>query len=399
MSGPLVLRSKSLTQLKSGESEILIVAAEASSALYAQRLLEHWRELGAPVKAFGIGNESMIALGFEALGRSENLAVVGLTEVIKHYKEIKEVFYKIVSEVEKRRPRAILLLDYPDFNLRLAKRLKKLNIPIIYYISPQIWAWRKSRIHDIKKFVDKMLVLLPFEKSFYESNGVNVEFVGHPMLDELQENFFNESHRNLERTRFGVKSDEVWVGLMPGSRDSELKHHLALQIQVAEKMYAHNQKLKFALLLASTVSKKKMQGMLPSYSLPLTLVQEDPMRMVSWVDVVLCASGTATLVAGLLQKPMVIMYRMNPITSWIAKRVVRGTAHFGLINLVLGKRVVTELFQDEANVENLSNELNKLISDKKFRDTMVADLAMAAKLLGSKGATKRVAEILSPILF
>lgn len=388
-----------MTQSKGDKVEILIVAAEASSALYAQRLLEYWQKSALPVRAFGIGSEGMVALGFEALGRSEDLAVVGLTEVIKHYGEIKNVFYNIVSEVERRKPRVILLLDYPDFNLRLAKKLKRFNIPIVYYISPQIWAWRKSRIHDIKALVDKMLVLLPFEESFYASNGVNVEFVGHPILDELHPKFFNEEYRNLQRNRYGVLSNETWVGLMPGSRTSELKHHLALQIQVAEKMYSQNQKLKFALLLAPTVSKKKLQLMLPKYSIPLILMQEDPMQMVSSVDVVLCASGTATLVAGLLLKPMVIMYRMNPLSALIAKIVVKGTSHFGLINLVLGRRVITELFQAEANVDNLVGELNRLINNKEHRNAVVADLTAAAKLLGTRGATKRVAEILSPMLF
>lgn len=226
-----------MAQSTNGDTEILIVAAEASSALYAQRLLEEWRAKDQHVKAFGIGSRAMESLGFEILGRSEELAVVGLTEVIRHYSEIKSVFEKIVSETSRRKPKIILLLDYPDFNLRLAKKLKSLNIPIVYYISPQVWAWRKSRIHTIKKLVDKMLVLLPFEKDFYKSNGVDVEFVGHPILDELSSKLFDATERNFARNRYGILPDDTWIGLMPGSRSSELKLHLDTQIEVAERLF------------------------------------------------------------------------------------------------------------------------------------------------------------------
>lgn len=388
-----------MTQSSGDEVEILIIAAEASSALYAQRLLEHWRNQKLKVKAFGIGNKAMVDLGFEAIGRAEDLAVVGLTEVIKHYGQIKKVFYKLIEEVESRRPKVILLLDYPDFNLRLAKKLKKYQIPIIYYISPQVWAWRKSRIHDIKKLVDKMLVLLPFEKQFYADHGVNVEFVGHPLLDELKPALFDANERMRERNKYGVRNDQTWVGLMPGSRMSELKHHLKLQIEAAEKLYEQHKNTQFALIVAPSISKESIQNLLPPYSIPLIIIQGDPLAMVSLMDLVLCASGTATLVVGLLLKPMVIMYRMNPFSAWLAKKIVKGTAHFGLVNLILGKRAVPELFQEEASVEGLARELGQFMSDKKLYTNTVSELAMTAKLLGSKGATHRVAEVLKPYLF
>lgn len=212
-----------------------------------------------------------------------------------------------------------------------------------------MWAWRKSRIHDIRKLVDKMLVLLPFEKDFYKQNGVDVEFVGHPLLDELKSELFNEEERQKERSKYGVLPDECWIGLMPGSRKSEIKHHLADQLSAAQILYSKNKKLKFALLVAPTFSNEDVQQLLPHYDVPLTLMQQDPLKMVSLVDIVLCASGTATLVVGLLKRPMVIMYKMNPVSAWFARLVVKGTAHFGLINLVLGKSVVPELFQGEAS--------------------------------------------------
>ena len=376
----------------------MIVAGEASSALYARRLLEHWRDSGVRVKAFGVGSRDMEALGFDIIGRSEDMAVVGIVEVLKHYKEIKNVFEGLVAAVKERRPQVLLLLDYPDFNLRLAKRLKPLGIPIVYYISPQVWAWRKSRIHEIKKCVSKMLVVLPFEKEFYARHGVDVEFVGHPLLDELSSELFDPALRAQFRSRYGVQNDEIWVGIMPGSRKSELRHHLKTQISVCESLYERHPQLKFALLVAPTFSKEEVRAQLPDLSLPLTLLSGEPLSMVRLMDVILCASGTATLVVGLLKKPMVIMYKMNALTAWIARWIVKGTAHFGLINLILGKRVVPELFQSEATVDRLSQEVLKFVEDKNYRQSVVDELTKTSKLLGERGATSRVANILTPML-
>lgn len=290
-------------------------------------------------------------------------------------------------------------MDYPDFNLRLAKKLKPLGIPIVYYISPQVWAWRKSRIQDIKKLVDKMLVLLPFEKEFYKQHGVNVEFVGHPLLDELTPQLFARDERDRSRSRYGVLENELLVGLMPGSRKSELAHHLATQIQVAEKLYAGNNKLKFALLVAPTFSLEEVRKLTPYFSVPLIFLKDDPLKMVSLTDIILCASGTATLIVGLMKKPMVIMYKMNPFSAFLAKLFVRGTAHFGLINLVLGKRAVPELFQEQASVDNLSSEIARLIQNVVEREQMAIELAHSHEVLGSRGATHRVAEILNQMMF
>jgi lipid-A-disaccharide synthase len=378
--------------------EVLIVAAEPSSALYAQRLLEHWKKSGLKVKAFGIGSREMEALGFERLGKSEELAIVGLVEVIKHYPEIKSVFDSLISEASRRRPKAVLLLDYPDFNLRLAKKLKGLGLKVFYYISPTVWAWRKSRIKIIQKYVDKMLVLLPFEKDFYKENGVDVEFVGHPILDELSPALFDRAEINRGRSRYGVTAGEVWVGLKPGSRRSELKYHLDLQLKVAERMYAADRSLKFALLVAPNFSVDEMKKRLPQYDLPLTIMQDEPFKMVSLMDLVLCASGTATLVVGLMGKPMVIMYKVNAMTAFMLRFVIRADQTFGLINLILGRRVALELFQGAASEDRLFAEMLKLAQSSELRDQLSKELMEVHQKLGQKGATVRVASVLQPYL-
>lgn len=373
---------------------VLIVAAEASSSLYAQRLLETWQKQGARVDAFGIGSREMEKLGFECLGRSEDLAVVGVQEVLAHISEIWDVFHGLVAEAEKRKPKFALLLDYPDFNFRLAKKLKRLGIPVVYYISPQIWAWRKGRISLVRKYIDRMLVLFPFEKGFYEKHGVQVDFVGHPALDEITSALFDEKILRERRQRFNLAADDVVVALMPGSRRSEIKHHLAIQLEAAKLVVEKAPATKIVLLVAPSLDREELRARLAHVDFPIQLVKEPPMEMISLVDVALVASGTATLMVGMLEKPMVIMYRMNPITAFLAKWLVQDTPFFGMVNLLMGRKVVPELFQAAANPRRLADEVLQLVTDPEKRKAVRGELREVRTRLGERGATEKVAGIL-----
>jgi lipid-A-disaccharide synthase len=375
--------------------KILIVAAEASSCLYARRLLEYWKNQKVEVTAFGIGDQAMADLGFECIGHAEELAVVGLQEVLSHWGVIKRAFYGVLETARTLDPEVALLLDYPGFNLRLAARLRAIGIPVVYYISPQVWAWRSGRIRQIKKVVDKMLVVFPFEKDFYASHGMDVEFVGHPLLDELEERFFDPAAREFHRSKFGIKPDDLVLALMPGSRRSELKHHLTTQLETARALARTRAELKTALLIAPGFSKEQIQTLLSGLDFPLILIKDEPFSMIDLADVVLCASGTATLMVGLLEKPMVIMYKMNPITAFLAKRLVHATKYFGLINLVLDSPAVPELFQERANPTGLADALNSFLSTRSAREQAALRLRPAKERLGNKGATERVAKALS----
>lgn len=381
-------------------SQVMIVAGEASSALYAQRLLEYWRHQKRNIVAFGVGTQEMENLGFERLGKAEEMAVVGIQEVIAHWGIIKGAYDRLLSEARSRRPQVALLLDYPDFNLRLAKQLKKMGIPVVYYISPQVWAWRRGRVKNIKECVDRMLVLFPFEKDFYDQHGVSCGFVGHPLLDELNEELFSGEEINRARSRFGLNSQgqDIVLGLMPGSRRSEVKHHLQTQLKVAEKLFRQFPKLKVALLLAPTLDKEEIRDQLSDLKVPLIIMQMSPLEMIKIIDLALVASGTATLLVGLLEKPMNIMYRMNSLTAFLAKRFVKHTSYFGMINLVLGEEVCPEFFQERASVEILSESLGRLISSPLLMDQMALSLSRARQLLGSQGATVRVAQELDAFL-
>ncbi len=376
---------------------VLIIAAEASSSLYAQRLLEHWQAQGRHIKAFGIGSRTMEKTGFECLGRSEDLAVVGLQEVIKHLPQIREVYNKLIAEAKARRPKFALLMDYPDFNLRLAKKLKKMGVVVIYYISPQIWAWRTGRIKIIKRVVDHMLVLFPFEEPFYRDHGVKVSFVGHPLLDELGAPC-SEGEQKVHRERFGIEGGDVVLGLMPGSRRSEIAHHLSTQLETARLLKSRIPNLRVVLMLAPTLERPDVKAQLEAVSFPLQIIKEEPLQMISLADAILVASGTATLMVGLMEKPMVIMYRMNRLTAWLAKLLVTKTKFFGMVNLVSDRLVVPELFQEQANPERMAKELQTLLFEPATRARTIDDLKQIKLKLGERGATVKVAKILEEYL-
>jgi lipid-A-disaccharide synthase len=379
----------------SDSNKILIVAAEPSSCLYAQRLLQLWKQEGRALEAYGVGDATMADEGFECLARAEDLAVMGLQEVVAHLPVIKRAFDVLMHAAQTRRPDVVLLLDYPGFNLRFAKKMKALAIPVVYYISPQVWAWRSGRVKLIQKVIDKMLVVFPFEVDFYQKHGVKVEFVGHPLLDELAPRFASPEVRDRHRARYGITPDDLVLALMPGSRRSELDRHLSVQLEAARELHQKYPNVKVALLVAPNFKKEELQARLSALDFPLMLIKDEPFSMIDLADVVLCASGTATLMVGLLEKPMVIMYKMNPVTAFLAKRFVRSTKFFGLINLVLDQLTVSELFQEQADAPHLVRELDKLLASRSEREAMAQRLRPAKQRLGSKGATTRVAQALN----
>jgi lipid-A-disaccharide synthase len=379
--------------LKKDSLNILIIAAEASSATYATSLLKHWKDTGLSVKAYGIGNREMESLGFEIVGRSEDLAVMGLQEIISHWSVIKNAFHSLVAKAEKEKPDLVLLLDYPEFNLRFAKQMKKRHIPVVYYISPQIWAWRTYRVHKIKKIVDLMLVIFPFEKEFYSKYQVPVEFVGHPLVDLLEELSPPASVLEKEREILLKGPDKKILGLMPGSRKSEIKHNLKIQIETALLVQKKNPNIEPVIFIAPPLDESFMREEAEKFGFHGSMIKKDPFMMISLSDLILCASGTATLMVGLCQKPMVIMYRMNNFTAFMAKRLVKHVPFFGMVNLILGEEAVPERFQNEANPEVLSQLLLDIESNKNGQlDRIKQNLQALKEKLGAGGGIALLAK-------
>jgi len=374
--------------------QVMIVAAEASSSLFALRLLEHWKKEKKQIHAFGVGSQDMEAMGFERLGKSEEMAVVGAAEIAEHFGKLKAVFNSLISEAAKRRPKVVIVMDYPEFNLMLSKKLHALGISVVYYVSPQVWAWRRGRVDTIKKYCKKVLVLFNFEVPFYQAKKVPVEFVGHPILDELNPKYFDPGYQKNHRNRCGIQDQDIVIGLMPGSRRLELKMHLQIQLEVARRLYKHYPHIKILLMCAPTVDPEVIRDQMEDVRFPIILQKDDPYEMMNLCDYILAASGTATLMVGLMEKPMVIMYRMKWLTGVIAKLIVRGVKFFGLPNLILGREVVPERWQGGANVDELYALMKKYIDDPQYTAGVRRDLASLKNLLGDRGATARAAKAL-----
>jgi lipid-A-disaccharide synthase len=374
-----------------------MVAAEPSSTHYAEKILDAWKLQGIEVEAFGIGSQAMAKKGFDCIGHSEELAVMGIQEVIGAFKKIYHVFYALLKAAEDRKPDVVLLLDYPDFNLRLAKKMKKKGFRVVYYISPSIWAWRTSRVNIVRKFIDKMFVLFPFEVDFYKKYGVDAEFVGHPLLDDLRPELSDKKFGIELRQRYGVLPTDKVLGLMPGSRNFELEHHLPVQLDAAEKTMAQIPNLKVMLFVAPNLTIDKVKSKISNLKIPIIFVQKDPFEMVSMADFVLCASGTATLTVGLMEKPMAIMYIMKKMTVFIGRIIMTPPKHFGLVNIVAEKLISKEFFQENATGSAIAEEAIRVLKTPSVYEEEVGELRklkknLSAKEVYSSTANERVAE-------
>lgn len=383
----------------------MIVAAEASSAYYALKLMKYWKENEIDVEICGVGSQAMEDLGMRRFGKSEEMAVVGIAEVIAHYKDLKAVFEKLVEEAIRIKPKFLLLMDYPDFNLKLAKTLKKKlgehGIKVFYYISPQVWAWRKGRIFDIKKYCNKVFLLFPFEKEFYDQHQVPYEFVGHPLLEDLDPTLLDLKLQELARLKYGISPHERVLALMPGSRKSEIQLNFGVQLEAARALAKKYEFLRIMIFVAPTLTKEYITAFVVEkldYKMPYILVQDDPNKMISLAHYVVATSGTATLMVGLMQKPMVIIYRLKWITGIIGKILVRGVKFFGLVNLIMNEEVVPERLQSEADSQKLIPLIEKYITDETYTQATIAKLAQLQYKLGDVGATERVGRALASYL-
>ncbi len=369
----------------------MIIAAEASSAHYALKLMQYWKMQGKDYHFFGVGSDEMEKNGFERLGKSEEMAVVGAAEIFSKFTKLKKIFDQLVLAASLRKPSVVIVMDYPEFNLFLSRKLHAMGLKVFYYISPQVWAWRKERVETIKKFCVKVFLLFPFEVEFYKSRKVPYEFVGHPLLDEMNPDLLDEQKISAQREKYGIKANEKVLGLMPGSRHGELDQHLQIQLETARRLLKKHPELRLMIFLAPTITKENMQARLENFCSPYILIQDDPNQMISLAHYVIVASGTATLMVGLLHKPMVIMYRMNWLTGLFAKVFVRGVKFFGLANLILGKEVVPERMQGAANPDELFKLMDRFMADEPYRLSTIEELKKLSNYLGDKGATARVA--------
>jgi len=367
--------------------EILIVAGEASADLHAARALEELSKLRPGIHAFGVGGPRLREAGLEALWPAEEISVMGLAEVLPRILRILGILRGLARAARERRPRAALLVDLPDFNLRLAAKLKKAGIPVVYYVSPTIWAWRPRRARKIAKVVDRMLCILPFEERFYEGTGVRARFVGHPFAERPMPGTPDRYRREL-----GLAGGRTTVALLPGSRPGELKRIFPPMLEAAERIRSAHPDAQFVVPVAPTLSRAAVEPYLASHAtLDVKLVDGRAEEAVGASDAALVKSGTSTLETALMLRPMVVVYRLSWLSYLIAKLMVR-IAHFALVNILAGRRVVPELLQGEASPERMAGEIEALLGDGAARRAQLDGLAEVRASLGSPGAARRVAE-------
>jgi len=373
--------------------EILIVATEASADLHAARALEELRALRPGIRAFGVGGPRLRAAGLEALYQAEELSVMGFAEVLPRIPRILSILRGLRQAAAERRPGAALLVDSPDFNLRLAKHLKKLGVKVVYYVSPMIWAWRKGRARKMARLVDRMLCILPFEERFYEGTGVAARFVGHPFAERPL-----PGPPERYRTALGLPGGRTTVALLPGSRASELQRIFPPMLDAAERIRALHPDAQFVVPVAPTLREDEVRPYLASHAtLDVTLVAGKADEAVGASDAALVKSGTSTLETALMMRPMVVVYRMSWLSFLLAKLFVR-IAHFALVNILAGRRVVPELLQLQASPARMADEVEKLLADPAAREAQRAGLSEVRASLGGPGAARRVAEEIAKVL-
>ena len=362
--------------------EVLIVAGETSADQHGAALVSQLKAVSKDVTFFGIGGDNLRWEGVQLVEHAENMAFMGFVEVVKHYRFLRTVYNKVVSECEKRNPARAILIDYPGFNLRLAKELKKRQILVTYYISPQLWAWKEKRVEVIRECVDQMLCIFPFEKEWYRQRGIDATYVGHPFMDG-EPKFMDREHFF---DKHSISTDNIVLALMPGSRQQEVNRHLKTMIKTVE-------------LVKRDIEISAIIGKAPGIELPqeignkINIETDTPEMALKYATLGIVSSGTISLQSAIYGVPSVVIYKMNPWTWIIANKVTQVT-FASMTNLIAKKKVLPELLQNRARPEKIADCLKKWLRSEDLREQTVNQLSEVKRLLGGPGASKKVAHLI-----
>ncbi len=347
---------------------ILLVAAENSAETYALQVMREFTENKADVHFWGVGGERLQNNGMEIVVPNRSLAVVGIVEVVAHLFRIRRAMKLLFRQALARRTAAALLIDYPDFNLRLARRLRRAGIPVYYYISPTVWAWRYTRVEQIRRWVSRLFIIFPFEIPIYQKERVTFTYTGHPLLDAVQVS----EPRDQFRRRLGVAADEILLALLPGSRESEVRSLLP-EIMAAVRLLKKEFKLKIFLQQAQNIDDASLSAAVADPQVQL-LSQNQGFNLLNAADAVISTCGTANLEAALLGVPLVVIYRVNRLSYLLGKRFVKISL-YSIVNILAGRRVVAELIQDNCRASLIYLETKKILNDQAWREQMIAAFA------------------------
>lgn len=372
----------------SGDKRIMIVAGEASGDMYGADLVRDMLHCNPQISFFGIGGKRMREAGVTTLIDSAAMAVMGLIEVAKHFRIISSAYLQLTRILRREPPDLLILIDYPGFNLRLAKAAKSAGIKVLYYISPKVWAWKAGRIKQIAATVKRMAVIFPFEVPLYEQAGVSTTFVGHPLYDLVQV----DKSRDSAAASFGLDPQRRIIGLFPGSRRSEIERIMPSIIAAAVLLKQRYPDVQFVIPLASTLNDNDILPAFDSAGVQATITRERIHDLIRGCDAIISVSGTVTLEIALVGTPMVIIYKLAPMTYQIAKRLVK-IRHIGLCNIIAGKTIVKELIQGEANPAAISDEITQILDNSNYNRDMRQELAGVRAMLGKGGASRNVARM------
>jgi lipid-A-disaccharide synthase len=373
-------------------ARLLLSCGEASGDLYAGALTRELRALDPAIAVAGLGGPQFAAAGGRLVDDYRDLAVTGLTEAIAKLPRSLEARRRLVADAEQQRPDALILIDFPDFNFRLAPLVKRLGVPVVYYISPQIWAWRPKRLETIRRIADRVLVIFPFEESIYRDGGVPVEFVGHPLIDLARP---AGDRRGFLSAR-GLSADAPTVAILPGSRANEVSRILPELVAAAERIAAAVPRAQFVIARAPHLDDRLFE-VLRTVPLRAAIVEGDADTVLASADVALTASGTATVQTALHDTPMVIVYRVSPLSYRLLRRLVKVDA-IGMVNLIAGERIVPELVQDAFTAEAVAAEAVSMLTDPARAASVRSGLAKVRARLGGPGASRRAAEAILKVV-
>jgi lipid-A-disaccharide synthase len=349
---------------------ILISAGEASGEMYGAQLIEALRRRGPSMEFFGVGGDRMRAVGCNTVVDAKDLAVVGISEIVSHLPKIYARYHQLIAEADRRRPDLAIVIDSPAFNWRVARQMRKRGIPVVYYVCPQFWAWRQGRVRLLRKYVNKALVIFPFEEKFYRERGVDATFVGHPLADLSPPRADRKDYAASNK----LDAAKPWIALMPGSRVKEVRMNLPTILDSAQKLGSGYE---FLLPVAPTLDRSFLESFMGSH--PIRLVTEAlPALAHSRAGIV--ASGTATVEAAMMGTPFVMVYRVSSLTYFLGRPRVK-VPHFAMVNLIAGKKIVPELVQHDFTAERVVRRLSEIIPDGQPRNQMIAGLASVKTLL------------------
>ncbi len=368
--------------------KIIFSAGEASGDQHAAHMFMEMQKQQPGIQGMGMGGGKMQQAGIDIRFDSSNIAVIGLVEVIKHYAEIRSALKLMQKLLLTEKPDLLVCVDYKEFNLKLARFAKQHGIKVLFYVSPQVWAWRPGRVVTYGKAIDMMAVIFPFETPYYEAENVPVSYVGHPSVDKVHP----LRSQADDMAEFALSAENPVVGIMPGSRVNEIKRMLPVMLEAAAELNSRNKAIQFVLPQADTISDDLLQDYLHGTDLDIKVIKSQPYDVIQCCDAIMTTSGTASLEIALLKVPMVIVYRLSALTYFLGKYLV-NSKFIGLPNIIAGKGIIKELIQHEVSVENLVNEVEQLLFDQAYRQTMLMELVDVKGKLGQGGGSKNMADL------